>query len=403
MSVGLDTWGMPPPLVRVSTFEPIVVPGTCGGDEHVYRIAKGEIPEELEALLLEPYTENERQQLFHNVDLVGADHVPSPERPKALWIFGPPAVGKSTMADEISVQLFGRPQNAVVIDGDEIRLVHTGFQRVVQHGLRNNVVHSDAWKTFKNTKRIEELKKELLARAISNRQNLKIPDAGVNLKRVRTMLKDLEAADYDLYAICLWAPAVETQVRGRSRSVKAGKVFSIQSFNQAAEGCLELAHHWESQMRLGVQHYKSIAYYDNTVKPSHPVHLAQFEILTKLPWEEASRHAVMCKAAQAAYNKANVAASLARADGMKPKLVAKLWLMIAKQALAEKQAEAKGDATPSLLAVKDNSSTTLMPIHVFDDLVWSEKIRGRWEGLALGVALTVAVQLLAKFWRRSGA
>merc|ERR1712176_1277019 len=98
-------------------------------------------------------------------------------------------------------------------------------------------------------------------------------------------------------------------------------------------GALEFAHHWESQMRQGNAHYKSITYYDNTVKPSHPVHLTQFEILTKMTWDQANQHGQMCKAAKAAHEKADVAASKARADGAAPKLVAKLWLMTAKQAL----------------------------------------------------------------------
>ena len=35
------------------------------------------------------------------------------EIPKALWIFGPPAVGKTTISNEAASDIFGRADNAV--------------------------------------------------------------------------------------------------------------------------------------------------------------------------------------------------------------------------------------------------------------------------------------------------
>lgn len=318
-------------LTKAMPNDPIVVPGTCGGDDQVFHVVNDEIPDSLRPLLEQPFTQEEREALFHAIDLTVAEHVPEPDRPKALWVFGPPAVGKSTMADEKGMLLFGRPDNAVVIDGDDIRMAHKGFQRVAQHGLTHQKVHADAWAIFKGTKYIDELKKEIVKTAISNRQNLKIPDAALNPKRINTMLSELEAANYEMHAICLWAPKSETMVRGFARSVKAGKVFSTAFYNQASVSALEFGQLWERKIQEGAPCYESITYYDNTVRPSHPIHIAQFEILTHMTPEESEVHAERCRAAKEAHERADVAASEARAKGMRQDAVARLWLHNARE------------------------------------------------------------------------
>lgn len=377
----------PGPRLRAKTFDPIVVKGTGGGDDQVYKIVEGQIPDDLQEMLERPFTEHERQQIFHRVDLIGAQHMNELDRPKALWIFGPPAVGKTTTSDERSSLLFGRPGNAVTIDGDDIRMAHEGFQRVAQHGLLNGVVHADAWQRLKETKFVEGLKKEIVKLSIKNRQHLRIPEAVLNPKRVKAMLKDLEAANYEMHAICIWAPESETQVRGRSRSVKAGKVFTSQFYKAACEGSLDMACFWERQLAEGNPHYKCVVYYDNTVKPSRPLHSSQFKLLSNLSFEDADKHAEMCKAASEAHMKADICASEARARGAAPSSVARLWIQQQQLQRGETKHSEAGPGCASLAANADD----------FGSLLCAEKWRGRVEGLVLGMSLSVFVPLTLRF------
>lgn len=297
-----------PCLRRMGTDMPIVVPSSCGGEDVEHRIVKNQIPIDLREDLQRPLTETERHSLFQSIDMVSADHIPHGQRPKALWIFGPPAVGKSTMVDEIASTLFGRTGNAVLIDGDAIRLAHRGFQKVAEHGCLNHIVHADAWPILKKSKVIDEQKHEICKMAIGKRQNVRIPDAAISMGRITEMLCLLEEAGYEMHAICLWAPMLDTQVRGRARSVEAGKVFSTRPYRDSCETSLQLGRLWKSKMSEGSIHYMSVHFFDSTVKPCRSVNLAEFELLTCMTDDDATSHSEQCKAAKLAQN-AVIAAS----------------------------------------------------------------------------------------------
>ena len=110
-----------------------------------------------------------------------------------LWSFGPPAAGKSCMAEQRASELFGR-EGFVSVDGDEIRDLHPGFQRVTEHGLENQLLHQDAWELLKATGCVESLKKKIFYRAIAERQNISLPDCGLKPERVMEMFQALEEA-----------------------------------------------------------------------------------------------------------------------------------------------------------------------------------------------------------------
>lgn len=245
-----------------------------------YDVVRGQIPADLLTQLVCPYSENCRHELFRRCGLTGAKGVLTPHRPKALWIFGPPAVGKSSIADKISAELFGAPGNAVLVDGDDMRLAHAGFQQVAEHGFRNRVVHADAWEKFKKAKLTEKLKKEVMRTAMEQRQNLLIPDAGVCLERCREMLEELVNAGYDLHAVCMWAPEAQTWARGTARAATSGKVFNPQVYWPAIHGALEMGRHWHSMMQAGSDCYKAVTFYDNSGRQCCRVGLVHFEFLT---------------------------------------------------------------------------------------------------------------------------
>mmetsp|Transcript_116042 Transcript_116042/g.323216 ORF Transcript_116042/g.323216 Transcript_116042/m.323216 type:complete len:389 (-) Transcript_116042:61-1227(-) len=303
------------PLFRelsAATSYKIEKPGQDGQSE-VYRVVTGQIPEDLLPHLVQPFTDQERREIFHHVDLLSAQT--NQDVPKALWIFGPPAVGKTTIKDERASELFGQPDNAVTIDGDLFRSIHKGFQLVKQHGLRNGLVHADAWKTLQATAFMSTLKEDIFKLAVRRRQHLVIPEAGTNTERVNDMLAKLEASGYEMHALCLWAPMCETVARGRPRSVKDGKVFDTKSYRKSTENTLSFGRLWEEKIAQKNPHYNNVRYYDNTVFPSHAVRVSAFEDLVRMTDQEAERHASVLKDAKQARERADAAVSEVTAQG----------------------------------------------------------------------------------------
>eukprot|EP00439_Symbiodinium_sp_Y106_P019170 s5560_g2.t1 len=175
--------------------------GNQGSKRMRSHVVRGQIPQDLEEQLTQPFTEEERHRIFESVGLNQAERLPEGRSPIALWLFGPPAAGKTSISDDFEVEFFGRSGNAVCIDGSHVRDAHTGFQQVLQHGIENEVIHADAWTKLKATKHVERLKEEIFEIAVRNRQNVKICDACQKPDRVRKMLALLEGADFEMHAL----------------------------------------------------------------------------------------------------------------------------------------------------------------------------------------------------------
>jgi len=272
-----------------------------GCKDQMFRVVRNQIPADLISLLTQPFTEEQREQIFLQVGLYSATRVQAPSRPKALLIFGPPAVGKSTISTEVAKSLFDNPGNVVIVDGNDVRDAHEGFSKVAQHGFKHNLIHSDAWDILKGTKHVENLKKEIMNMAVQNRQDVIIPECALKPERVHQMIKQMENADYEMHAICLWAPLEAVQQRGSQRSLKAGKAYTPKFHTPSCAGSLDFGRHFHMKIREGCRHYGSLICYDNTVKPSHPVHLAEFEHLIKMRPDETQKHVRNCMLAKAAF------------------------------------------------------------------------------------------------------
>ncbi|CAJ1419969.1 unnamed protein product [Effrenium voratum] len=128
---------------------------------------------------------------------------------------------------------------------------------VAQHGFKHKLLHADAWDKLKGTKYVENLKKEILSLAVQNRQDVIIPECAMQPERVHKMLRQMENADYEMHAICLWAPLDAVQHRGRQRSVKAGKAFNVKFHGPSCAGAVEFGKHFEKKIKESSRHYGS--------------------------------------------------------------------------------------------------------------------------------------------------
>jgi len=380
------------------TTDQITIRGSAGKSDHVYRVVQGLIPDELAEALVLDFSEYERTEIFHRIDVFQAecDHV----RPKALWIFGPPAVGKTTVSSERAGEMFGWPDNAVTVDGSDFRMVHKGFQMVAQHGIRNNLLHADAWKMLKGSGCMDRLKEEIVENAICQRQHLKIPETAVNVKRVNKMLEQQVAAGYELHAVCLWAPKSETEARGRPRGVKEGKAFTTKEYVKASANALSFGKQWMDMLRSDDPNYKSIMFYDNTVFPSRPVHYEEFKHLTELSDAAADKHSQTCKAQRSAHIQSDIAASEARAKGYSRRSVVETALKTWVKAWSTPDDD-EMEPTRSRARSMALSDWSLRHPHQVTELISSEHRRGRVEGLFAGILLSVAAIVVKSYIQKN--
>jgi 2-phosphoglycerate kinase len=216
----------------------------------------GQIPGELIGGLTRPFTDDEESTIRHRVHLSSAAQ--GLEHPRCLWICGPSAVGKSTIAALKSQDLFGSEKNAVVVDGGVLRTCHRGWMKVVENGFRRKPrpqIHREAWNMLKSSKVIETKKKAILQQAVSERRHIVIPDVAVNLVKTFEKVKLLDKEGYEQHLVCLWAPREVCRRRGEGRQVEEGKTFSMRDYLVSVSNCADLAeyflqHYAESQCSI---------------------------------------------------------------------------------------------------------------------------------------------------------
>jgi len=269
-----------------------------------FQVVKGQIPPELAEGLQRDFTEDEKMRIACRIHKTQAA---STECPAALWLFGPSAVGKSSIKNAQASARFGSPEAAVVVDGADFREVHAGWQAVTAHGIRNHVLHADAWKLFKDFGKGKggskegisgQLKQSILSEAIADRQNLVIPDCATSPLRVHAQLEDLAKAGYELHGVCMWAPLSETRARGEPRSVSEGKLWSPKDYDSCVATVLEISSYWQNQMAERPAIFKSLSAWDNTTYPAREISFDELSYLTALSHEEAEKHARTCKEMQ---------------------------------------------------------------------------------------------------------
>ena len=258
-----------------------------------FSVVTGQIPMDLSVNLQRDFTPEELETIWGRANKYTA---PAVEKPACLWIFGSSAVGKSFIAGARAASLFGVLENAVLIDGTQFRFAHAGFQAVALHGQENRVLHADAWPTFKASalevkdKKKLTLKRRLLREALRDRQHLVIPDCGNNPRRLQELIEEVQAAGYEMHAVCLWAPLSVTRSRGEERSVTEGKLWTSTDYQASVRCTLALAMQWIDGMRDEPNSFCSLELWDNTAFPATEVGLERYASLVLLSHEEADAH-----------------------------------------------------------------------------------------------------------------
>mmetsp|Transcript_13365 Transcript_13365/g.22571 ORF Transcript_13365/g.22571 Transcript_13365/m.22571 type:complete len:339 (+) Transcript_13365:129-1145(+) len=188
------------------------------------RIWEKHAPEHLKASLSRPFTEEEKQAAKKVCRLTDVPCTPKGRKPQAVFVLGPSGAGKSTLCKKGLKVLFtepgqpNSPEDFVEIDGDVLRLAHGGYQEAVADP---HVGYKDLMKLLGSSRK--ELKQEILKSALESRQNLLIPDTGMDEMKVEKMFNKLLKEGYEIHMIGLIISHAESCDRQINRAHETGR------------------------------------------------------------------------------------------------------------------------------------------------------------------------------------
>jgi len=185
-----------------------------------------------------PLTDDERSRAWRLAGYGTASD--GHQAPVALWLIGPSAVGKSTLASAVAVD-FGISQrscegdngespayglDAVAVDGVYFRDVHAGYQEWV--------TSSEWWTAYPTYKPvINEEKQALLRAAAGRRQHLVIPHTCLNLKKCVSIMNNLKDQGYTNHVLAVYGPKGEVARRGVARERREGKRYACSEYESS--------------------------------------------------------------------------------------------------------------------------------------------------------------------------
>lgn len=141
----------------------------------------------------------------------------SPDATKrAVIILGPPASGKSTIANPIA-----RKFDAAIIDPDEAKKLLPEYKG----GVGANAVHSES-------KAIIELVQEI---AMEQGDNIVIPTVGQDLGKLRTQIKTLKDRGYEVDVVDVVVPAADARIRMYGRFADTGRIIPAKYLDEVGD------------------------------------------------------------------------------------------------------------------------------------------------------------------------
>lgn len=153
------------------------------------------------------------------------------ERPIALWIIGPSAVGKTTLSKtvctefDIGVRKDG-PPDAVMIDGEFFRDAH---------GMYKEWAHSSEWASAYPAMKpmINQEKHGMLIEASKQQKHLIIPHTCLQVEVCIEEMRELIRRGYINHVLAVTAAREEVAHRGRERELKTGKRYASSEYSRS--------------------------------------------------------------------------------------------------------------------------------------------------------------------------
>lgn len=153
------------------------------------------------------------------------------EHPKATWILGPSASGKSTVTRTVVEESVR--EDAVLLDGDVLRKAHPGYMNLVNFGLDHSCIFKTAWPRVFKIIKAAKAKLLRLATDPNCQRNLLAPETCTKVHRCKRDIDRLQEQGYSVDVLAVFGPKEAIVKRGKSRGDSSGKAYSAKKFSHA--------------------------------------------------------------------------------------------------------------------------------------------------------------------------
>jgi hypothetical protein len=200
-----------------------------GAQDDICELLGWEMGESLIDMLNRPFNETERRAARCSAGCERA--VSGQEQPQAIWLIGPSASGKSTLAPIAASWVGIDSGDFVMVDGEFFRDNHQGYQAALVEGEQHGCVWWGAYVGIRENVNLE--KQAMLQDSIKAHQNLVIPSTCLRQSQcVDVVRKQLENG-YKVHIVGIYGDKDVIVGRGRKRAKEKGKRYDPREFGFA--------------------------------------------------------------------------------------------------------------------------------------------------------------------------
>eukprot|EP00756_Hemistasia_phaeocysticola_P039533 Hpha_TRINITY_DN16820_c6_g3::TRINITY_DN16820_c6_g3_i1::g.151471::m.151471 len=183
------------------------------------RVWKDKMPEDVRAKVDRAFTPEEITEIEHQINLKTAPSNPEDVEPRALFLIGPAAAGKSAVRSKTEDMLQIKMSDYVEIDGDEFRDKHRGWMEVLKGDRTTG--YKDALNVLLPYTR--ELKKRVMAEAMAGRKNILLPSTASNFDKLLREVDNVSKKGYRVDVVGLVVSFREARARALNRAHENGR------------------------------------------------------------------------------------------------------------------------------------------------------------------------------------
>mmetsp|Transcript_92003 Transcript_92003/g.269150 ORF Transcript_92003/g.269150 Transcript_92003/m.269150 type:complete len:810 (-) Transcript_92003:91-2520(-) len=201
-----------------------------GAEEEICELLGYDLGETLIRQVGRPFNDEERLEA-HRAS--GFEHAKAAEQPQALWLIGPSASGKSTIAPVAASWVGVEDNDYVLVDGEAFRDSHLGYQEALVAGKQRGCVWWGAYVGIREN--VNKEKQRMLAESVEASKNLIIPSTCLRQSQCVDVVKILLSRGYLVHIVGMYGDKEEIVSRGRKRAMDRGKRYDPREFNLALQ------------------------------------------------------------------------------------------------------------------------------------------------------------------------
>jgi len=200
-----------------------------GAEEEICEVLGWEMGDGLIQQLNRRFNETERREARR---VAGCERaVSGRKQPHAMWLIGPSASGKSTLAPIAASWVGIDSDDFVMVDGEFFRDTHQGYQGALSEGNQHGCVWWGAYIGIRENVNLE--KQAMLEDSIKAHQNLVIPSTCLRQSQCTDVVRKQLENGYKVHIVGIYGDKEVIVGRGRKRAMEKGKRYDPREFGLA--------------------------------------------------------------------------------------------------------------------------------------------------------------------------